>query len=438
MRVDPVILELVKGGLRATQAEMETVIERTAMSPFINEKKDYFAGITDARGQLVCTRDIPLGANMMDAILAQYPPETMRPGDLYWYNDCYGSAGGVSHSPDMVFVAPVFHDERLIAFVEAYGHFWDIGGARAGSLSPTATEVFQEGVIVPPVRIQRGGEWNEELLRTFLRNSRFPDILRGDIRAMTAAARLGDRRLAEMAARFGPAVLQDAFDDLLDQTEQTVRRMLLDSVPEGKYSFGDAVDSDGLTDTPYWVRMTLTREGDRFTLDATASDDQAQGPINFLMHESVPALMLALQYMAADPSLVLNAGAARILDDVRVRSGSILRPRFPAPLGSRAHTWLRANGVVQGLLAQATGGQVPAASASYCLYLLRAFDTTTHQFILCSDGIAVGHGARPFADGLDAIYFVAEKNYPAEFMELRFPLEMAQYAIHGDSGGPGR
>jgi N-methylhydantoinase B len=438
MRADPITLELVKGALRSAQAEMESLMERTAMSPFINEKKDYFAGFTDGHGRLLYAYNTPMGANMMECILEQYPLETMRPGDLYWYNDCYGSNGGVSHSPDMVFVAPSFHAGQLIGFAEAYGHFWDIGGMRPGSISPDATEIFHEGVIVPPVRIQRAGEWNDEVFRVFVRNSRFPDILKGDIRAMTAAARLGERRIGEMAQRFGSQELLTAFEALMEQTEQALRQMLRATVAEGTYAFSDAVDSDGLTDTPYWVRMALTREGERFVIDTTGSDDQARGAINFVMHETVPTLMVALQYLAQDTTLMLNAGATRIIDEVRVRPGSILRPHFPAPLGSRGHTWLRSNAVVQGLLAQATGGRMPAASCSYCLYLLRAFDRETHQFILCTDGIGVGHGARPAADGLDAVYFVGQKNYPAEYMEMRFPVHMEQYAIHRDSGGPGR
>jgi hypothetical protein len=176
---------------------MEAVIERTAMSPFIREKNDYFAGILDARGRVVCGTMVPLFGNLTEIIFAQYPAGTMRPGDLYWYNDCHGSRGGVSHSPDMVFAAPVFHRGRLVAFSQTWGHFWDIGGMRAGSISPDATEIFHEGIIVPAVRIYREGVLNDEVFRMFLRNSRFPDILRGDIRAVLAGCRLGERRVLD-------------------------------------------------------------------------------------------------------------------------------------------------------------------------------------------------------------------------------------------------
>ena len=200
---DPVTREIIRGALRAAQTHMEAVIERTAMSPFIREKNDYFAGILDARGRVVCGTMVPLFGNLTQIIFEQYPPATMRPGDLYWYNDCHGSRGGVSHSPDMVFAAPVFHRGKLVAFSQTWGHFWDIGGMRAGSISPDATEIFHEGIIVPAVRIYREGVLNDEAFRIFLRNSRFPDILRGDIRAVLAGCRLGERRVLELFDRFG-------------------------------------------------------------------------------------------------------------------------------------------------------------------------------------------------------------------------------------------
>src|SRR5215213_6318720 len=201
--VDPITVELVKGALRALQAEMEHLIERSAMSPFIHEKKDYFAGIYARDGGIVVGNDHPRYGNVMDAVFAHYPIDTMRPGDLYWYNDCYGSRGGVTHSPDMLFIVPVFADGEVVAFAQTKGHFWDIGGSRPGSMPIDATEIFHEGTIVPPVRIYREGVLNDEAFRIFLANTRFPDILRNDVRAIMAAAQLGERRVVELCQRFG-------------------------------------------------------------------------------------------------------------------------------------------------------------------------------------------------------------------------------------------
>lgn len=434
---DPVTLEIIKGALRAAQAEMEAVIERTAMSPFIREKKDYFAGILDHRGRVVCGTAVPLFGNLLSAVFEQYRPETMRPGDLYWYNDCHGSRGGVSHSPDMVFVAPVFHAGELVAFSQTWGHFWDIGGLRAGSISPDATEIFHEGIIVPPIRIARRGRLNDEAFRIFVRNSRFPDILRGDIRGVLAGCQVGVRRVGELFARFGRDVVRDAWALFERQCRDTIQKTLRARIPDGTYESEDAVDGDGMTGRPYRVRMSLTKQGDRISIDTRASDDQARGPINFIMHESVPKLILGIYLLAGHPTQLLNDGAQDAIDEVLVRPGSILQPAWPAALGNRAHTLARVQSNVLALLALATGGDAPAPNSVYNIYFLRGRDPASGEFFLASDGVAVGYGARPFADGLDAIYYVAQKNYPAEFMEMVFPLRLRQYAIHRDSGGPG-
>lgn len=437
MEGDPVTREIIRGALRAAQAEMEAVIERTAMSPFIREKKDYFAGILDARGRVVCGTMIPLFGNLMPAIFEQYPAKTMRPGDLYWYNDCHGSRGGVSHSPDMVFAAPVFHRGRLRAFSPTWGHFWDIGGLRAGSISPDATEIFHEGIIVPPIRIYREGVLNDEAFRVFLRNSRFPDILQGDIRAVLAGCRLGERRVQELLERFDADIVLDTWTAFEQQCRDTIRKTLEARIPDGVYASEDAVDGDGMTGRPYTVRMQLVKEGGRITIDTRESDDQARGPINFLMHESVPKLIIGIYLLSGHPTVLLNDGAQDAVDEVLVRPGSILRPHWPAALGNRMHTASRVQSNILAVLALATGGEAPAPSSVYNIYFLRGFDQARNEFFLCSDGVAVGYGARPFADGLDAIYYVAQKNYPAEFMEMVFPMRLRQYALHQDSGGPG-
>jgi N-methylhydantoinase B len=434
---DPVTREIIKGALRAAQAEMEAVIERTAMSPFIREKKDYFAGILDREGHVVCGTAIPLFGNLTEIIFAQYPPATMRPGDLYWYNDCHGSRGGVSHSPDMVFAAPVFHEGQLVAFSQTWGHFWDIGGLRAGSISPDATEIFHEGIIVPAIRIYRQGRLNDEAFRIFLRNSRFPDILRGDIRAVLAGCRLGERRIQELFARFGAATVRETWAHFQAQCRDTIQKALRARLPDGTWESEDAVDGDGMSGHPFHVRMRLTKQGDRIAIDTRESDDQARGPINFIMHESVPRLILGIYLLAGHPTQLLNHGANGAIDEVLVRPGSILQPHWPAALGNRAHTLARVQSNVLALLALATGGDAPASNPVYNIYFLRGVDPASGEFFLCSDGIAVGYGARPFADGLDAIYYVAQKNYPAEFLEMVFPMRLRQYALHRDSGGPG-
>ena len=437
--LDAVTLELIKGAIQSARSEMEALIERTAMSAFIREKKDYFTAFFDRGGRLVVATALPMAAgNLITCIFEHYPAETMRPDDLYLYNDAYGSRGAVSHLNDMVFVAPIFAENRLIGFAEAWGHLWDIGGMVPGSISPAANDVFQEGVVVPPVRVLREGLWNEEVLRTFLRNTRFPDMVRGDMSAIMAAVRLGSRRLVELSKRFGGATLEAAFAAMIDQSERALRRALSEQVPDGRYSFRDWIDSDAVTDRSYSVAVTLTKAGETVSLDFTQSDDQAQGAVNFIMDGSVPKNMAGLYLTGQDRSITPNAGFARAIGEVAIRPGSIVDPRPPAPLGMRSHTLTRVNSALFGALAKANGGRVPAASSVYVLYYLRSYDRARQKLDLCIEGLAVGFGARPHGDGIDAVYYVAQKNYPIEFAEMEFGVRIESYAIHCDSGGPGR
>ena len=435
---DPVKLEIIKGSLRAAQMEMETLLERTAVSPVIREKKDFFAGYFDPIGQLITGTNLPIFGHIIQPIFEHYPAGDMREGDLYWYNDCYASKGGVSHMPDQVFAAPVFYNEKLIGFSQTWAHFNDIGGAWPGSMSPTATDIFQEGIMIPPVRLYREGVMNEEIYRIFLRNGRFPEEMRGDIRAMIAAVRLGEKRFIEIFERFGPAVAQDGFTKLNEQTRNGLIRQLRETFKPGVYRFADGIDSDGQGHGPFMIRMTLTVTENRIEIDTSDTDDQAPGPVNFLMNPAVPKMVFGIYAMSKDPTLLINEGAMHAVDEVKVREGSLLQPRFPAPLNQRGLTLIRTVNVCAGLMNVASGGQSVAATAAYSIYFLRGHDRQTGQAFLITDGVGVGHGARSFADGHNGVYYVAQENNPAEFLDQMYPLRLLRYEMLLDSGGPGK
>ena len=434
---DAVTLEIVRGALRAIQGEMEAAIERTAMSPFIREKKDFYAALFDGEGRLIVGSNLPVFGDVVGPIAEHYPLATMRPGDMYWFNDCYASKGAVSHSPDQVFVAPVFADGCIVAFAQSWAHFNDIGGIRPGSLSPDCTDIWQEGIIVPPVRIAREGVVVEELLRVFWRNSRFPEMVKGDTRASMAAIRLGERRLGELLLRFGRARTIDAFRRLVAETEGEMRRRLADAVPEGRWAFTDIVDSDGQGSGPIRLRYELEVADGRVRLDTSASDDQVPGPVNFLMSPPVPAMVLGSYLLGEGTTAILNAGAERAIDEVVLREGSVLQPRFPAPLGMRGVTMMRNMSAMLGLLNVASGGRAPASHSAYVIWYVRGRDAKGELFLL-SDGLGVGYGARPHADGNDAVYLVAQENFPSEFLDGVFPVRVRAYAINPDTGGAGR
>lgn len=424
---------------------MEALLERTAISNFIREKKDFYTALFDADGVMAVGSNMPIFGDLTGPVFRDFPADTMQPGDLYWYNDCYGSLGAVSHSNDQVLLAPVFHDGRRCAFVMSWAHFADIGGLRAGSISPDTTDIFQEGIIVPPTKLIDRGQTNEGVLRIFHRNSRYPEQSLGDMRALMASVKLGVRRMDEILARFGPDVVSDGLRQLLDRTRTLVREKLAATFDYGTHRFTDAIDSDGHGHGPFHIRVALTREAeahgeDRFIFDATETDDQAVGPVNFLMNSGVPGMALGLYYLGGDPTQVCNAGGPAALDEVRLREGSLLQPRFPAPLGMRGLTMMRVLAALNGLI-NVAGGGAPASHSAYVIAMMRGTHRTVDGELvpfLLADGIGVGYGARPDADGIDAVYFIAQENYPVEFLEGAYPMRVRTYCMVCDSGGPGR
>ncbi|WP_118135471.1 hydantoinase B/oxoprolinase family protein [Oceanicella sp. SM1341] len=441
---DPVTLEIIRGAVMATQKEMEALIERTAISAFIREKKDFYTALFDEHGVMAVGSMVPIFGDLTSPVFRHFPRESMKPGDMYWYNDCYESQGAVSHSNDQVLLAPVFQAGRLCAFVMSWAHFADIGGLHPGSISPETTSIWQEGIIVPPTKLIDAGVTNEAALAIFHRNSRFPAQSIGDMSALMASVELGATRVSEIVALHGAEVVSDALAQLLERNRTLVRGKLAETFAYGTHRFTDAIDSDGHGNGPFRMRFAMTREKgeggeDRFIFDATESDDQAPGPVNLLMNPGVPGMALGLYYLGGDPAQVCNAGGPLSLDEVRLREGSLVQPKFPAPLGMRGLTMMRMLACLNGLL-NVAGGAAPAAHSAYVVTLMRGTwtrDGAPEPFLL-ADGIGVGYGARSFADGIDAVYFVAQENYPVEFLEMSYPMRLREYGVVADSGGAGR
>jgi N-methylhydantoinase B len=430
--------EIIRGAIKAAMKEMTILMERTSMSPIIREKHDCFVGIYDRRARMVDARVIFTGPGMLDYILATYPPEGMEEGDVYCYNDPYASGGGVSHTPDMVFAMPVFVNKELIAYAAAFGHFADIGGMRPGSISALATEVFQEGLLVPAIRLIHAGRLNEEANRILLNNTRNPLFMEGDIRAMIASCDLGRRRLLEICGRFGAAKVTHTFNRIIEETGEKAHKLFLDAVPEGDYSFSEFLDTDDRNGRPLRIELAFHRRGDRIIADFAGTDAQSKGANNLILTPGVFRMMLGYYLMLLDPSLEVNEGLLRSVDVVDLPAGSLVNPAFPAALGNRGYTRSRANGCLLGVLAQANPGSTPADSAAYSLCTLRPSEESPLNFRPFTDALGVGWGGRPFADGTDVVYGIAQHNYPVEFVEKEYPFRIEYYGLHRDSGGPGK
>ena len=462
--VDPITIEIVQGTLASVEAEVEEAIARTARSPMIRDAHDFRAGIHDRRLRKLTGRSY---SALVHPIVRDFPMEQMRPGDVYFHNDVYTSEGGIGHLPDLCVTVPVFEPHpapgpapQVVAFVQAFGHHDDIGGAVPGSMPSDATEVFAEGLMVPPIKLWDAGVPNRAALRIMTRNSRMPEHLAGDLDAEASACTMGARRLADLFARYGRATVEGCFDAIIARTTETFRREILSRIPEGTFVWEDYAEHDGV-DPPrlHRQRITLTRTGpgadagasgaageDRIIIDFTGTSPQAKGPINhagdyadgnFLKKWLAPILRNLAETPERMAELDVNEGVVPLIEMRFPDKGTLLTPIFPAPTNARTFVILRLLGVLAGVLAKATGGRMPADQET--IRYTGVFGTDDHgRPYLMREVLGGGSGGRWYADGEDTIHIVPDsRNIPVEFVERRHPLRVERLGLACDSGGPG-
>jgi N-methylhydantoinase B len=445
MTVDPIVLQVIEGTLASVEAEVEAAIERTARSPMIRDQHDYRAGIHDRRCRKLTGRSY---SAMVQPVVRDFPLETMREGDVYYHNDVYLSEGSIGHLPDLTTTVPVFHEGRVVSFVQAFGHHDDIGGMVPGSMPAHATSAFQEGLMVPPVRLFRAGVRNDDLYRVIVRNSRTPESFAGDLDSEVAACRMGARRLAGLFGRYGVETVEACFDALVRRCAENFRRDILPRIPDGTYTFEDYIEHDGV-EAPrlHVLRMTMTKTADRIVCDLAGTGPQARGPINHA-GDYAEGLFLRkwmaciLRNLAETPEraaeLDINEGVCDVLELRFPAPGTLVTPEFPAPTNARSFLILRLLGVFAGCLAQAVGGRMPADQETIRYWGVHGRDEDGRWYLL-REVLGGGSGGRVHADGSDAIHIVPDsKNLPAEFAETRFPVLIERLALATDSGGPGR
>jgi N-methylhydantoinase B len=449
---DPVLLEIIAGSLAAIEKEVETAIARTSRSPMIRDAHDFRAGIHDRLLRKLTGRSY---SSLVHPIVRDFPPETMRPGDVFFHNDVYLSEGGIGHLPDLCVTVPVFHPAagaggRVVAFVQAFGHHDDIGGAVPGSMPSHATSVFSEGLMVPPIRLRDASGPNQAALTIMTRNSRMPESLAADLDAECSACLHGARRLGALFDRYGQAAVEACFDEIVAATTRTYRQEILAKIPPGTWSWEDYAEHDGV-DEPrlHTQRITLTRTpGDhpRLILDFTGTGPQAKGPINhcanyaggnFLAKWLAPILRNLADTPERAAELDVNEGVVELLEMRFPPPGTLLTPVFPAPTNARTFVILRLLGVFAGVLAKAVGGRMPADQETI-RYTGVYGHTASGEPYLMREVLGGGSGGRYYADGEDTIHVVPDsRNLPAEFTEARFPLVVERLGLAVDSGGPG-
>ncbi|MBV9355858.1 MAG: hydantoinase B/oxoprolinase family protein, partial [Chloroflexi bacterium] len=394
--------------------------------------------ICDADRHLIAqglTLPLHLGSlpDAMEAVRARYG-DTMRPGDVYILNDPYE---GGTHLPDIFLIKPVFVDDALIGYVCTIGHHTDIGGRVAGGNACDSTEVYQEGLRIPPLRLVDRGEPNEGFLRLLEKNVRIPVRVLGDLRAQQAAIHIGERGLLEIVHRYGLATLRQACAELLDYTER-LTRVEIARWPDGSYAFTDYLDDDGIDPDPIPIRATVTVAGDQLSVNFEGSSPQVRGAINSVLSFTRSTVYACVRCLLP-LDLPNNEGYFRAVE-VNAPPGTIVNPLPPAAVAARGLTAFRIANAVMGALAQVAPDRVPACEVGGDTGItMGGYDAERNAFVFL-EFLFSGWGGRPFADGVDgtASVVVNFSNYPAEVIEHEYPLRIEEYGFLPDSGGPGQ
>ena len=435
--LDPVLLEIVEGVLESSMKEIEAQVERTARSTIIREANDHVPAIYDARGRSVAS--VSFTANV-DPILKHWPLDQVFPGDVFLWNHPYRSEGGIGHLPDLCFTSPVFHEGRVVAWVQELGHVQDIGGQVVGSLSQTATELFQEGLIIPPLKLLERGVRIPGLLELIVANTRFPEDLEGDIDAMISGVRVGVARMEWLFRQYGDRDVSRAFDALIERCRRTLLDHVMPQIPDGTYLHEDFVEYVGVSPSEprefLRIHLAMTKTATGLVFDFSGSDAQVSGSINFPADERFYARALLTTFKSFVPDLLVNDGALEVVR-VIVPEGTILNPRYPAACSYRHYPLIRCFSVVLGALARAMQGRVPLGADNMSGVSFSGQHPVSGKSWYLTMPLGGGSCGRHFADGTDTVLMTPGRNVPSEYAETFYPLRLLEFGLNPDSGGAG-
>ena len=434
---DPFTFDIIQNSLQAISDEMFVALRKTAMSAIIYEVLDMGTGITDAKGELASSgAGLPAFIGVLDkavkVIVNKFPdPAMIQPGDVFATNDPF--YGGVTHLNDVIFAMPVFADREIIAWVANIAHWNDVGGLAPGSMSTDATEIFQEGLRLPAIKVIDKGEPNQPVMDIMTVNSRLPDFLRGDMWAAIAAARIGERRLTELARKFGIATFKSALVHFMDYGEQVSRKGLAD-LPKGRFDLAEEQDDGQI----YRVAIEIT--DDSFTVDLRDNPDQVSGPHN----TSRDGVMICAQMVfkaLTDPAGPANAGSFRPLK-VLTRPGSIFDAAEPAAHGFYFEVEVRSYDLMLRALAPHMPDLLPAGHfGSICGTMIGGSHPDTGRHFTIIEPQIGGWGGMQGRDGNTAMFsgFHGDTfNCPAEVAEARYGVYVDQATLNPQEGGEGQ
>ena len=443
MSLDATNLQVLANYCAAAAESMGWTLMRTAHSTFVKETEDFSCQVLTRSGLTVASPKT-FGATWYTGLDygGVIDDFDYRPGDICVTSDPY-SGNVATHTPDIHMWKPVFRDGALMCFVGNHIHNTDVGGAVPATLSRSLTEIQQEGLRVPPMRLMRDGVMNQDLLRIISHNVRLPEQNWGDLNAQIACVNIGERKVLEIVDRFGPATFADGLDSLLDYAEKQARAVIR-TIPDGEYFFADYADEDQAGGYPVRIAVTLRVHGDSITLDYTGSDPQLVSSLNMPTggkeRHSLAMVGVVYSLFCLDPTITLNAGTVRPARAI-LPEGSVMNATMPAAVGMRSLTCNLTQTAVIGAFCRAMPDRLPASPGSGVSIMNVKTATKRGQTVMASIGpVGGGAGGGPAADGAEGCGANMSylKNTPVEINEAEIPIAIRRYGLVPDSGGAGK
>jgi N-methylhydantoinase B len=440
VNIDPVEVEVLRNRLISIVYEMGAVLRRTAYSPNIREREDCSCILSDVEGQIIAQAEhIPGHLGMltvgMPYLLRFFPPKTWNPGDVVIFN----TPEGGSHLPDIRIAVPLFYHETLVGFSANLAHHADVGGMTPGSMPSTSTELLQEGIIIPCLKLYDKGILNKGIIDIILANVRISDEREGDLRAQIAAAQLGQKRIVEVIDKIG---LDHYFlykEEVLNYSERLMRAKIKEILPQGTFSAELYIDDDGFEDRLIKIAVTVTIRGDQVKVDFTGTDQERKSGVNTVPSNPISATYFAVKGIV-DPSIPVNAGCYRPIE-IYIPPKTIINPSPSAAIGAGNETWQRIAETLISAFAKANP-EITKAPSHGCMnnVVFGGIDPRNERPYTYYETIGGGEGARFNKDGMDCVHVLGTNtmNTPVEVLEMYYPLSIEEYESIPDSGGPGK
>lgn len=439
MKVDPITLEVILNALQSIAEEMGAILKRTGYSPNIKERKDLSCALFNSKAEMIAQAEhipVHLGAMItsVETTIKMFSKE-FYPGDVIILNDPY--LGG-THLPDITLISPIFWKEELIGFSANRAHHADVGGITPGSLPGISTEIYQEGIIIPPIKIFEKGKLKEDLLELIVKNTRTPEERAGDIKAQLSANRIGEKRVLELIEKYGCNTFIDTMEEILNYSEKMMRNQIM-RFPKGSVEAIDFLDDDGISGDPVKLKVILTVKEDRLFLDFSGTDIQKSGNVNAVSAVTTSSVYFTVRAIT-DPSIPANSGCYRPII-LNIPEGTVLNAKPPAAVSAgNVETCQRIVDLLLKAFAQILPEKVTAGSQGTMNTLtIGGVDPRNGKLYAYCETIAGGQGGRLKRDGMDGVHtnMTNTLNTPIEALEIAYPLMVDRYEFNPSSGGLG-